>query len=148
MAELHSSALAFYGNDLMVYPDGLSMAADWQREFRHNWASKPPEVVREIVKKNGPKNNRPNISIPEDLLESKDGLGVFLNPDCGKEIMMQFDHVVSGFRRRGIELTQAEEDGIRTFVYSDTISPMFVRRMVDEGWWMNSVINLSNFRSG
>ena len=132
MAELHSSALAFYGNDLMVYPDGLSMATDWQREFRHNWASKPPEVVKEVVKKHGLKNNRPNISIPEDLLESKDGLGVFLNPDCGKEIMMQFDHVVSGFRRRGIGLTQAEEDAIRTFVYSDTISPMFVRRMVDE----------------
>lgn len=132
MAELHSSALAFYGRDLIIYPDGLSMAADWQKEFRHNWASKSPEVVKEVVEKHGLKNNRPDISIPEYLLESKDGLGVFLNPDCGKEIMLQFDCVASGFRRRGIGLTKAEEDAIRAFIYSNAVSPRFIRRMVDE----------------
>ncbi len=25
--------LEFHGNDLKIYPDGLSMAADWEREF-------------------------------------------------------------------------------------------------------------------
>jgi len=132
MAELHSSALAFYGKDLMIYPDGLSMAADWQKEFRHNWASKPPEAVEEVVKKHGLKNNRPDIFIPEDLLESKDGLGVFLNPDSGKEIMVQFDYVVSGVRRKGVGLNRAEEEAVRAIVCLGTISPGFAQRMVKE----------------
>lgn len=132
MAKLHSSALAFYGQDLMIYPDGLSMAADWQKEFRHNWDSKSPEAVEEVVKKHGLKNNRPNISIPEDLLESNEGLGVFLNPDSGKEIMVQFDYVVSGVRRKGVGLNHAENEAIRGFIYSDTISPGFVQRVIKE----------------
>jgi hypothetical protein len=132
MAELHSSALAFYGKDLMIYPDGLSMAADWQKEFRHNWDSRAPEAIEEVVEKHGLKNNRPDISIPEDLLDSKDGLGVFLNPDSGKEIMTQFNYVVSGFRGKGIGLNQAEEEAIREFLNSNVVSPRFVRRMVKE----------------
>jgi len=132
MAELHSSALAFYGKDLMVYPDGLSMGADWQRELRDNWASRPPEAVEEAIREHGLKKNRPSISIPRDLLESKDGLGVFLNPDCGKEIMEGFDHVVSGFRRKGVGLTEDEEHALRAFVCSDSISPRFVVRMIEE----------------
>ena len=132
MVELHSSALAFYGRDLIIYPDGLSMAADWQKEMRHNWASRPPEMVEEVVKKHGLKNNRPDMSIPKDLLGSKDGLGVFLNPDGGKEIMVQFDFIASGFRRKGIRLNQTEEQAIREFFYSQAISPDFIRRMVKE----------------
>ncbi len=132
MAALHADALTFYGNDLMVYPDGLSMAADWQRELHQNWARQPPEAVQEIVEKHGLKNNRPNISIPQDLLESKDGLGVFLNPDSGKEIMEGFNYVLSGLRRQGVGLTESEEQTIRGFVCSEVISPRFVRRMVEE----------------
>ena len=132
MAELHSSALGFYGRDLVVYPDGLSMAADWQKEMRHNWASRSPEMIEEVVKKHGLKNNRPNMSITGDLLESKDGLGVFLNPDGGKEIMVQFDLIVSGFRRKGVGLNRAEEQAIREFFYSHAISPDFILRMVRE----------------
>lgn len=132
MAKLHSSALAFYGRDLIIYTDGLSMAADWQKEMRHNWACRPPEVVEEAVKKHGLKNNRPDMSIPGDLLESKDGLGVFLNPDGGKEIMVQFDLIVSGFRRKGVGLDNAEEQAIREFFYSQAISPDFIRRMIKE----------------
>jgi len=132
MAAIHAEALAFYGKDLILYPDGLSMAADWQRELRQNWACQPHEVVKETIKKHGLKNNRPDISIPKDLLESRDGLGVFLNPDCGKEIMEGFNCVVSGFRRKGVGLTEDEECAIGAFVRSDTISPRFVQRMVEE----------------
>ena len=132
MAELHSSALAFYGKDLIIYPDGLSMGADWQRELRDNWASRPLEVVEETIRKHCLKNNRPSISIPQDLLESKDGVGVFLNPDCGKEIMERFNSVVSGFRRKGVSLTEDEQYAIRAFVCSDSISPEFVKRMAEE----------------
>ena len=132
MAVLHAESLAFYGKDLMVYPDGLSMAADWQRELHQNWTRQPPEAVQEMAEKHGLKNNRPNISIPQDLLESKDGLGVFLNPDSGKEIMEGFNCVLSGLRRKGVGLTEGEEQAIGAFVCSDTISPRYVRRIVEE----------------
>ena len=132
MAELHASSLVFHGRDLMVYPDGLSMAADWQKELRQIWESKSPEVVRETVKKHGLKNGRPNISIPDDLLEAKNGLGVFLNPDSGQEIMQEFNDLESGFRRKGIGLIDDENEAIIGFISSDVISPAFVRRMVEE----------------
>ncbi len=132
MAELHALSLAFYGRNLIVYPNGLSMAADWQKELRQNWASKPPEAIQEAIQRHGLKNGRPNISIPQDLLESKSGLGVFLNPDSGKEIMENFDCVQAGFRHKGIGLNENEKDAIRGFVCSSTISPGFVRRMVEE----------------
>jgi hypothetical protein len=117
---------------LIVYHDGLSMAADWQKELHQNWASKPPEAIQETIQKHGLKNSRPNISIPKDLLESKDGLGVFLNPDSGKEIMDNFDCVQAGFRRKGIGLTEDEKNAIREFVCSSIISPGFVKKMVEE----------------
>jgi len=129
MAALHAEALAFYGKDLIVYPDGLSMAADWQRELHQNWARQPPEAVREIVEKHGLKHSRPDIAIPKGLLESKNGVGVFLNPD-GREIMELFNSVVSGLRRNGVGLTEDEEQAIRAFLRSRDISPRFVRRMV------------------
>jgi hypothetical protein len=132
MAKLHSSALAFYGKDMSVYPDGLSMAADWQRELRQNWASRSPEVIKEVIRKHSLKHNHPSISIPKDILESKDGVGVFLNPDCGKEIMTNFNYMTAGFQRRGVGLSEDEEYAIRGFIRSDTLSPRFVLRMVDE----------------
>ena len=40
MSALHEQMLAFHGGkDLVVYPDGLSMAADWQKEVRWQWES-------------------------------------------------------------------------------------------------------------
>ena len=132
MVEIHASALAFYGRELIIYPDGLTMAADWQRELRQNWKSKPPQAVKKVVKKYGLKNNRPDMPIPQNLLESKDGLGVFLNPDKGKEIMQGFDFIQTGFQRKGAGLTKDEKYMIREFIRSSCISPKFIRRMTDE----------------
>ncbi|MBC8471086.1 MAG: DUF3843 family protein [Planctomycetes bacterium] len=132
MPELHAAAMAFYGSDLMIYSDGLSMAADWQKELRRNWESKPQEAVSKAIKQHGLKNNRADISIPKDLLESKEGLGVFLNPDSGKEIMDGFDFIQAGFRCNGVGLTENEKDAVRDFVQSSNISPRFVKRMTDE----------------
>jgi hypothetical protein len=130
---VHERMLAFHGGkDLVVYPDGLAMAADWQREIRAQWEAESPEETEAIIKKYGLKKGRPDINLPQDLLEQKDGLGVFLNPDEGKEIMTHFTTLVAGLRKRGEGLTGDEEATIRGFVESGSSSPRFVRRVLEE----------------
>ena len=41
------------GKDLAVYPDGLAMAADWQKELRVAMGSRPREEVEEAVGSTG-----------------------------------------------------------------------------------------------
>ena len=133
MAALHEQMLTFHGGqDLVVYPDGLSMAADWQKELRCQWESRPQQEVETVVRKHGLKEGRPEMKIPEDLLEEKDGLGVFLSPDEGKEIMTHFTTLVAGLRKKGRGLTEDEEKAIRGFFDSSAISPRFVRRVLEE----------------
>jgi hypothetical protein len=133
MAEMHEKMLAFHaGKDLVVYPDGLTMAADWQKELRWQWEQRPREEADEVVRKHGLKGRRPDIKLPQDLLDEKDGLGVFLNPDEGKEIMSHFTTLVAGLRKKGEGLTGDEADSIRGLVESPSISPKFVRRVLEE----------------
>lgn len=133
MSVMHEHMLAFHGGkDLVVYPDGLSMAADWQKEIRWQWEQRPQQEVDEVVTKHGLKEGRPDIKIPQDLLEERDGLGVFLNPDEGKEIMTHFATLVAGLRKKGEGLTGNEADAIRGFVESPSVSPRFVGRVLDE----------------
>jgi hypothetical protein len=133
MSEMHEKTLAFHGGkDLVVYPDGLAMAADWQKELRWHWEQRPQEEVEEAVKKHGLKKGRPEIKLPDDLLEEKDGLGVFLNPDEGKEIMEHFTPLLDGLKKKGEGLTGEEQEVIRGFFDSEAISPRFVRRVLEE----------------
>jgi hypothetical protein len=133
MSEMHEKMMTFHGGkDLAVYPDGLVMAADWQKELRWHWESKPPEEARKVAEKHGLKKGRPEMKIPEDLLEEKDGLGVFLNPDEGKEIMTHFTSLVTGLRKKGEGLSNDEQAATRGFFDSTMISPRFVRRILEE----------------
>ena len=131
-SKLHGKMLAFYGKDLVVYPDGLSMAADWQKELRSDWESRPKQEVEKVIEKHALVKGRPEIKIPRDLLEQKDGLGVFLNSEEGKEIMTHFTSLISGLKKKGNGLTKDEEDVIRGFFNADSVSPRFVRRVLEE----------------
>ena len=128
--ELHCEMMRYSGRDLVIYPDGLSMAADWQKELRHQLASKPQDEVQAALERHGIASGRPSMSVPDELLQRTDGIGVFLNPDEGKEIMSGFDLLVSGLPRKGNGLTEDEEGVIRGFIESEAISPRFVKRMV------------------
>ncbi len=133
MAEMHEKTLAYHGGkDLAVYPDGLAMAADWQKELRWHWEQKPKQEVEDAVKRHGLKTGRPEIKLPPDLLEEKDGLGVFLNPDEGKEIMSGFTTLLAGLKKKGEGLTEEEQEVIRGFIESPAVSPRFVRRVLEE----------------
>jgi len=131
-AKLHCKMLAFYGKDLVVYPDGVSMAADWQKELRADLESRPKEEIKTVIEKHALTKGRPEMKIPRDLLEQSDGLGVFLNPEEGKEIMTHFTSLITGLKKKGNGLTKDEEDVIRGFFKADSVSPRFVRRVLEE----------------
>ena len=131
-SDLHAAMLAYYGKDLVVYPDGLTMAADWQKELRWHWDSMPEHEAKKVIEKHGLEKGRPNMSIPEDLLGHQDGLGVFINPDEGKEIMEHFTSIVVGLKRKGGALTEDQKGAIRGFFFAAAISPKFVRRVLAE----------------
>ncbi|MEI7687015.1 MAG: DUF3843 family protein [Planctomycetota bacterium] len=131
-SKLHGKMLAFYGKDLVIYPDGMSMAADWQKELRSDWESRPKQEVKKVIEKHGLVKGRPEMNIPRDLLEQKDGLGVFLNPEEGKEVMTHFTSLIAGLKKKGNGLTKDEEDVIRGFFNADSVSPRFVRRVLEE----------------
>ncbi len=131
-AELHKQAMAFYGKDLMVYPDGLSMAADWQKEIRQQWESKPEQEVKDVIDRHQLEKGRPDMKIPDDLLRAKGGVGVFLNPEEGKEVMTHFTSLIAGLAKKGKSLTENEAGAIYDFFDADAISPNFVRRVLEE----------------
>jgi hypothetical protein len=88
--------------------------------------------MEEVARKHALKKGRPEMSIPQGLLEENDGLGVFLNPDEGKEIMSRFTTLLTGLRKKGEGLTEEEQDVIRGFFDAPAISPEFVRRVLEE----------------
>ncbi len=131
-AAQHDAMMAYYGKNLILYPDGLSMAADWQKELRRQWEEKDEQQLKEVIERHGLKDGRPKMNIPADLLDHKNGVGVFINPDEGKEIMEEFTSIIAGLKREGTALTEDEECCIRGLFEAKAVSPSFVRRVLDE----------------
>jgi Protein of unknown function (DUF3843) len=123
---------ASYGKDWVVYPDGLAMAADWQQSAKSKIAALPEDQRKQFFEKHGSKAASPTMNIPRELLESKDGIGVYSNPDEGMEIMPDFNDILSGLKKKGNGLTQKEADAIRGWIWSESVSPGFVRRLTVE----------------
>jgi hypothetical protein len=108
------------------------MAADWHKVAKEKFASLPSRERERVVKKHELKSPSPAMNLPRELLESKDGIGVYFNPDEGMEIIQDFDDLLAGLRKRGTDLTPDEEEAIRGWILSESISPGFVRRLVGE----------------
>lgn len=124
--------LEYHGRDLIIYPDGLSLAADFEREMQAIWDSLPPEKVKLAIEKLGMKEPRTDAQYPKDLLEHKDGLAVFINPDEGKEILLYYNTLTSGLKKNGEDLEEDELETIQGVMNSAAISPAFMRRLLRE----------------
>ena len=124
--------LDFYGNDLKLYPDGLSMAADWEREFKAAWQAQPKEVREDAARRHGLQQERPNVNIPQHLLDNHSGLAVFIHPVEGKEIAVEADAFVGALKKRGSDLSDDEKQTVLGWILSDSISPEFINRMLKE----------------
>ena len=123
--------IAYFGSELITFRDGLSMAAALQKKDREKFESLPKNELEAHLKKHGLRNPFPKMDLPDELLNSENGVGVYFNPDAGTEIMLDFDHVLSGFRKEGKDLTDDECEAIKNFMTADAISPRFVRTMID-----------------
>lgn len=122
----------YHGDDLVVYPDGLSMAGDLQKQQRLKYESPPSEVVSSLMKKHNLPGASPRMSFPPELIEDSNGIGVYFNPEEGLEITRGFNTLVNGFKKQGIALTEDEENAIRSFFLSKLISPRFVGKLIQQ----------------
>ena len=156
-AKHHRSTMAYHKTDLTVYPDALVMAADWQKEMRSIWDAAPADKVQDAIARHGLKKERPNVSLPDDLVNSSNGIAVFVNPDEGKEIFTGYNDIVSGLKMHGEGMTDEQAMAIRGFIMADAISPAFVKRITtehgaesikaafmlrecDEGFWLDYLL--------
>ena len=131
--EQHSAFVEYFGNNLVFFADGLSMASAIQKKDQHLYRSKlSGEELANLMERHKLKKANPDYAYPEQLLESNDGIGYFFNPQEGQEIMQGFDEIVSGFKKNGIDLTEEESGAIRSFIESEVISPAFVNRIIKD----------------
>ncbi len=132
MNEHHAKWLVHYGQELVVFPDGLSLAASEQKRMKAAFQAMDPTKIAEAMKTHGLKNPCPQMHYPKDILEHEDGIGAFSNPSEGVEFMLHFSTLLRAFKKQGKDLLQDELETIYGFFSSKSISPAFVRRMVRE----------------
>ncbi len=128
----YSDFKSFFDNDLVIFKDGLSMAAALQAKDKQKYKKLSKEELNKFMKKNKLKNPSPNMNLPDNLLNAENGVAVYFNPNLGAEIMIGFDDIKRGFSRKGINLTDNEKEAIREFIMSDAISPNFVTKLINE----------------
>lgn len=124
--------LDYYGTDLVIYPDGRTMAADLHKFHQYQCASAPKEDVAAFLQRHQLSELSPQAQWSPDLLACEDGIGVYCNPEEGQEMMMSFDEVRRGFQKQGRDVTADEAEMLRQFLYADAISPQFVRTLVQD----------------
>jgi hypothetical protein len=124
--------IEYHGDDLAIYPDGLSMAADMQKLYRLYNEAILAEMPAEIKAKHDLSSTVPDLSYPPELIKSEGGVGVYFNASEGTEMMTGFNEVISGLKKRGQDLTEDEIEAIYSMMISDAISPRFVQRLVED----------------
>jgi len=128
----HDEFVAHCGGDLVVYSDGLTLAAAEQKRLETLWRAADQEHVRRVMRELGLERPRPPMRFPREFLDHDQGIGAFYNPEEDEEFMLGFNHVLSGLRKQGDGLTDLERDALRHFVTDRCISPAFVHRLVRE----------------
>jgi hypothetical protein len=130
--EHHAKLVAHHGNDLVVFSDGLEMAAAEQKRMEAEWRMANPEHVARVMRERGLAHPRPRMKLPPEVLNHDQGIGVFSNPDEGQEIALRFNLALSGLRKKGVGMAEDETETLRRLVTDTAISPAFIRRLVAE----------------
>jgi len=108
------------------------MATDLHKFHQYQFASAPKEDVEAFLKKHQLSEPSPHVDLSPALLACEDGIGVYFNPEEGQEMMMSFDEVINGLQKRGKNVQEEESETLRQLLYSDAISPQFVRKLVQD----------------
>ena len=121
-----------HGTDLTVFRNGLDMAADLQRAGRELFETATPETTARVMAEHGLAKPWPNLSIPDELLECEEEVGVFYQPDLGWEILPGFGDIVTALKKRGADLTEDEKAAVYGIIKDQVISPEFIHRLLRE----------------
>jgi len=108
------------------------MAEDARTFFRYQMEQTLKDLPATERQKYNRSDPRPTPELPPELLNMKNGIGVYFNPAEGQEMMASFNAIVSGLQKHGEQLTDDEGESIRAFLQADAISPDFVRTVVRE----------------
>lgn len=131
--KLYEIFLNLYGDNLKVFTDGKELIENMKKIF--------VEYGRSIIneKSNGDiltdeelEKKCHEIPFPIEILKIKQSIGVYFNPEEGYELYENFKYLINGFKKKGIKLTQKENDVIYSFIISSAVSPGFVNRIVKE----------------
>ncbi len=131
--ENHAKFNARHGGDLVVYPDGLTLAAAEQRSLEAAWRGADPDTVARVMREHGLQHPRPRMIFPPEFLNHDQGIAAFSNPDEGQKYLPRFNQMLSGLRKKkGAGLTDEEMDALRHLMTDAAISPAFVRGLTSE----------------
>jgi hypothetical protein len=122
----------YHGDELAIYPDGLSMAASMQKFYRLQNEARFNELTEELKANHKLSSAKPEMPYPHELIENEKGIGVYFKAGEGTEIMSGFNDVIRGLKKKGQDLSEDERDALYAFMTLDTISPEFVQRLVTE----------------
>ncbi len=126
----HAGFIAHYGGDLVAFPSGLALAAAEQKRMQATWAQATPEQASAAIKKNNLRKPQPDMPFLPEFLNHEEGVGCFSDPVEGVEYLLDFDHVVSGLSKQGVNLAQEERDAICGAIKSEVICPAYIHRLV------------------
>ena len=118
--ELYQQALKFYDNDLNEFSSGKAF-----QRAEMKW-------LMAHAKELGHGGHMPDMRLPKKFLANNNGIGMFIDPVEGTEMMESFNDVKSGLKKNGKGCTEDEADIIRGFIYSQSICPAFVYRVLKE----------------
>lgn len=130
--ENHAKFVAHYGGDFTVFLDGLALAAAEQKRMEGEWRRADPEAIAAVMREQGLQHPRPRMTFPQEFLKHDQRIAAFSNPDEGAEYLLRYNHVLSGLRKKGVDLTNEESDALRRVLTDPAISPAFVRRLTGE----------------
>lgn len=129
---IHAKFVAHHGRDLVAFPDGLTLAAAEQKRIEADWGTINSEAVAKRKEQDSPDEPCLRLNLPAELLKHDQGVGAFANPEEGVELMLYFNHVLSGLRKRGSGLNEDELSAVNNLLTNTSVSPDFVRRLAME----------------
>jgi hypothetical protein len=149
-ARAHADFLRFYGDELKVQPDGMTVMADERRRWREASAraieaeaakagvAKEAGVAGEAAKAG--RAREPVFDWPEALVETKNPVAVFYVAGSGVEYLRRFDMLCAALRTKSFsEMGELEREVLDDFVKGAAISPEFVRRVARE-WGSDGIM--------
>lgn len=128
LARYHKMFIDYHGGDLAIFPDGQTMAAAMQEMYtQYNEAR-----IVATGKRGGLPPEGLALNYPPELLNRANGVAVYFNPDEGVEIVVEYNALVSGLKKRGQGLSEDEAWAIQGVMQSEAISASFMQRLAAE----------------